>query len=47
MLKTGNIIKNIFILNTYSPHTQYNKAEIDNYWGDVNNIIRTIPNNQI
>ena len=35
------------MLNTYAPHMQYNKEEIDIYRGDVNIVTKTLPFNLI
>ena len=42
LLKTGNNIPNISILNTYAPHMGYNTTEINDYWGDINNYLNII-----
>ena len=46
-LKTGKSIKDISILNTYTPHTGYPIEYINRYWGKVKAYISLIPNKLI
>ena len=46
-VRTGNIIQNISILNTYLHHMQYNQDELDKYWADIENAFKHIHNNLV